>query len=161
MCLLEPDDDGEYRLTRNLTDHQLPCYAILSHTWGSDDQEVNFEDITFGIGKDKTGYRKIQFCGKQAACDNIKYFWVDSCCIRKSSAPSFRNPLIRWFTRGWSLQELLAPISVEFFSRDGKRLGDQDSLKLMIQEITGITTEALQGIPLSKFGDTDRKKWAE
>src|SRR3954447_12685662 len=28
----------------------------------------------------------------------------------------------RWFTRGWTLQELLAPRSVDFFSREGKWL---------------------------------------
>jgi hypothetical protein len=35
----------------------------------------------------------------------------------------------RWFTRGWTLQELLAPTSVEFFSRERKRFGDKRSLK--------------------------------
>ena len=25
----------------------------------------------------------------------------------------------RWFTRGWTLQELIAPLSVEFFSVEG------------------------------------------
>ncbi|PQE16172.1 Pfs NB-ARC and Ankyrin domain protein [Rutstroemia sp. NJR-2017a BVV2] len=201
MRLLMPNDHGGYRLTKKLMEHEIPRYAILSHTWGCDDQEVNFEDITAGIGKGKTGYEKIMFCGKQAACDSIQHFWVDSCCIKKSSdaelseslnsmfcwykgaakcyvylsdvvaihdgveqsqsiwEPSFRAS--RWFTRGWTLQELLAPTSVEFFSRDGKRLGDKESLKLIIQEITGIATDALQGIPLSRFSVTDRKKWAE
>src|SRR6266480_4020995 len=31
----------------------------------------------------------------------------------------------RWFTRGWTLQELIAPVSVEFFSVEGERLGDK------------------------------------
>src|SRR5436189_404821 len=35
----------------------------------------------------------------------------------------------RWFTRGWTLQELLAPKLVEFFSHEGKRLGDKRSLE--------------------------------
>lgn len=35
----------------------------------------------------------------------------------------------RWFTRGWTLQKLLAPASVEFFSREGKRLGSRVSLE--------------------------------
>jgi hypothetical protein len=51
----------------------------------------------------------------------------------------------RWFTRGWTLQELLAPASVEFFSRERKRLGDKSSLKQQIHEITGIPDSALQG----------------
>ena len=39
---------------------------------------------------------------------------------------SFRES--RWFTRSWTLQELLAPASVEFFSFEGNRLGDKSSL---------------------------------
>ncbi|KAH7363971.1 heterokaryon incompatibility protein-domain-containing protein [Rhexocercosporidium sp. MPI-PUGE-AT-0058] len=48
--------------------------------------------------------------------------------------PAFRAS--KWFTRGWALQELLAPTSVEFFSRYGKRLGDKKTLKQQIHEIT-------------------------
>ncbi|KAF2186892.1 kinesin light chain [Zopfia rhizophila CBS 207.26] len=67
----------------------------------------------------------------------------------------------RWFTRGWTLQELLAPASVEFFSREGQRLGDKRSLERQIHEITGIAISALQGTPLSQFGVDERFKWAE
>jgi hypothetical protein len=35
----------------------------------------------------------------------------------------------RWFTRGWTLQELIALTVVEFFSREGDRLGDKESLE--------------------------------
>jgi hypothetical protein len=49
----------------------------------------------------------------------------------------------RWFTRGWTLQELVAPTSVEFFSRESKRLGDKGSRKQQIYEITGIAYSAL------------------
>ena len=51
---------------------------------------------------------------------------------------AFRNS--RWFTRGWTLQELLAPAIVEFYSRDGIRLGDKRSLEQRIAQITGIPT---------------------
>ncbi|KAF2690614.1 WD40 repeat-like protein [Lentithecium fluviatile CBS 122367] len=49
---------------------------------------------------------------------------------------NFRNS--KWFTRGWTLQELLAPSSVEFFSREGKRLGGKSALIQQIHEITVI-----------------------
>jgi hypothetical protein len=67
----------------------------------------------------------------------------------------------RWFTRGWTLQELLAPRSVEFFSRERERLGDKNSLKQQIQEITGIPTLALQGAHLSRFSVDERFSWME
>ena len=44
----------------------------------------------------------------------------------------------RWFTRGWTLQELLAPRSMCFFDKDWRRLGDKVSLKNELSSITGI-----------------------
>jgi hypothetical protein len=67
----------------------------------------------------------------------------------------------RWFTRGWTLQELIAPVSVEFFSREGRRLGDKKSLEQQVHEITGIPINALQGSPLSHFSVSERILWAD
>ncbi|KAH7076307.1 beta transducin-like protein HET-D2Y [Paraphoma chrysanthemicola] len=67
----------------------------------------------------------------------------------------------RWFTRGWTLQELLAPRSVEFFSREWKKLGDKVSLQTYIQEATRIPTAALEGASLLKFSIEERLKWNE
>jgi hypothetical protein len=66
----------------------------------------------------------------------------------------------KWFTRGWTLQELVAPESVEFFSQDGKLLGDKKSLETPIHEITKIPITALQGNPISDFSIAERKEWA-
>ncbi|KAF2187223.1 HET-domain-containing protein [Zopfia rhizophila CBS 207.26] len=173
MRLLRRSNDGELGLTNNLGGKDtIPPYAILSHTWGADTEEVTFEDLTNGSGKDKPGYKKIRFCGEQARQDSLQYFWIDTCCINKankaelsqainsmfrwfrdatrcyvylsdvSSATAktdeeeFSLPLwepdfqkSRWFTRGWTLQELLAPGSVEFFSQEWKKLGDKTSLQ--------------------------------
>src|SRR5579871_3410615 len=74
--------------------------------------------------------------------------------------PAFRNS--RWFTRGWTLQELIAPTWVEFFSLQHQRLGTKQSLEPLIHEITGIPIEALQGHPLNHFSVTIlRMAWAE
>jgi hypothetical protein len=67
----------------------------------------------------------------------------------------------RWFTRGWTLQELLAPPSVEFFSREGNRLGDKTSLERQIHKITGIADSALRGAALSQFSVDERFSWIE
>ena len=159
MHLLEYNNDGEFSLTKDFGD-DIPRYAILSHTWGADTEEVTFRDLMDGTGKSKAGYDKIRFCGEQARRDGLQYFWVDTCCIDKSNnnelseainsmfrwyrnaakcyvylsdvlRPAFdmndkSNQLpwesafrkSRWFTRGWTLQELIAPASVEFFSKD-------------------------------------------
>lgn len=73
--------------------------------------------------------------------------------------PTFQ--VSRWFTRGWTLQELLAPTSVEFFSKEQKRLGDKQSLRQQIHKITGIPHLALQGAPLSQFSVNERLLWKE
>jgi len=202
MRLLRWSDAGEVSFTQDFVgDDTIPLYAILSHKW-EEGQEVTFEEVVNGTGKDKTGYKKIQFCGEQARKDNLEYFWVDTCCINKAnftelstainsmfrwyrnatrcyvylsdvSTPGFdTNELIRpswessfraskWFERGWTLQELLAPSSVEFFSRECKKLGDKRSLKQKILEITGIADSALQGAPLSRFSPDERFSWIE
>jgi len=67
----------------------------------------------------------------------------------------------RWFTRGWTLQELLAPASVEFFSFEGKRLGDKSSLQKQICKATNISPSALQGESLSQFHIDERMRWIE
>jgi hypothetical protein len=66
----------------------------------------------------------------------------------------------RWFTRGWTLQELIAPAIVEFYSKEGKQLGDKKSLEAIIHEITRISFKALQGNPFSDFSIAERKEWA-
>ena len=67
----------------------------------------------------------------------------------------------RWFTRGWTLQELIAPTSVEFFCREAKRIGNKSSLEQQIHEITGIPKSALQGAYLSQFSDKERFSWIQ
>ena len=72
---------------------------------------------------------------------------------------SFRKS--RWFIRGWTLQELLAPTLVDFFSLEGERLGSKQMLEEMIHDVTGISKIALQGQPLDGFSRDERMSWAE
>jgi hypothetical protein len=196
MRLLEHNDAGKIKLTRYFIGDDVPQYAILSHTWGADTEEVSFNDMIDGTAESKFGYDKIRFCAEQARRDGLRYFWVDTCCIDKSNntelseainsmfrwyrhstkcyvylrdvittnssvswTKAFRNS--RWFTRGWTLQELIAPTSVEFFSNDGRELGNKKTLEREIQKITGISIEALQGSPLSGFSVKRRMSWIE
>jgi hypothetical protein len=66
MRLLKLDETGEISLTKDITYPTIP-YAILSHTWGEDDEEVNFGDLKDGSGKAKDGYRKLFFL-RRASC---------------------------------------------------------------------------------------------
>ena len=49
----------------------------------------------------------------------------------------------RWFTRGWTLQELIAPASVVFFSADWETIGTKNSLHNIISSITGVNVNVL------------------
>ncbi|CAN9444961.1 unnamed protein product [Alternaria alternata] len=66
----------------------------------------------------------------------------------------------RWFTRGWTLQELLAPRVVSFYARDWTHLGDRHNLKQLIHEITGIPCPALAGARLDTFSVEQRLSWS-
>jgi hypothetical protein len=99
MRLLKSTDRGELSLAE-FVDDNIPPYAILSHTWGPEDEEVTFKDLMEDAGASKfgcTGYNKIQFCGKQAASHGIPYFWVDTCCINKSNNAKLSEAIISIF----------------------------------------------------------------
>ncbi|KAH7174390.1 heterokaryon incompatibility protein-domain-containing protein [Fusarium flagelliforme] len=122
----------------------IPVYAILSHTWGDEEVSfVDWQD-NLAITRTKAGFHKIERSCHQARADGYDYLWCDTNCIDKRSSSelseainsmfnwyknsavcyahlsdvspgdlsSFSNSL--WFTRGWTLQELLAP-SEEIF----------------------------------------------
>ncbi|KAH7395038.1 heterokaryon incompatibility protein-domain-containing protein [Phaeosphaeria sp. MPI-PUGE-AT-0046c] len=195
MRLLQRHGDSSFRLIK--VDRHIPPYAILSHTWGTEDDEVTFHDIVDGSGPRKAGYRKINFCAKQAASEGFDFFWIDTCCIDKSSSSELSEAInsmfrwyrdsakcyallddvfvegpeevdkelafqkSRWFTRGWTLQELLAPKSVDFFSAEGYPIGSKSSRAQEIAKITGIPIEALQEKDLSFFSIDQRMMWAK
>jgi hypothetical protein len=58
MRLVQLSQHGELSLTKDLV-LNTPPYAILSHTWGDDDDEVTFDDLEKGLGKSKVGYKKL------------------------------------------------------------------------------------------------------
>jgi hypothetical protein len=66
----------------------------------------------------------------------------------------------QWFARGWTLQELLAPASVVFYSREGTLIGDKSLLKEEIHQITKIPVKALRGSSQwNTFSVDERFKW--
>jgi hypothetical protein len=204
MRLLHLSSTGGLSFSKELVgDDTIPPYAILSHTWGADTEEISYGDLMNNTGRDKPGYKKILSCGEQARRDGLPYFWVDTCCINKAdntelsyainsmfrwyrnatvcyvyladtASPDFddNNPLdpeawatelanSRWFTRGWTLQELIAPQTVEFYFDQWKRLGNKRSLEQQLHRITGIPKLALHNGPLAQFSPQERLSWME
>ena len=98
MRLLQRDRaTGRLSLTRDLADDQLPPYAILSHTWGPDEDEVLFPDIVNGNAPRKAGFAKVSCCLDRAERDGWQYCWVDSCCIDKSNHAELAEAIVSMF----------------------------------------------------------------
>jgi Heterokaryon incompatibility protein (HET) len=66
----------------------------------------------------------------------------------------------RWFTRGWTLQELLAPNDLRFFSKSWSLIGDRSSLRYSVSKITGIPPDFLNQRHLSEASIAQRMAWA-
>ncbi|KAK7428449.1 hypothetical protein QQZ08_005068 [Neonectria magnoliae] len=66
----------------------------------------------------------------------------------------------RWFTRGWTLQELLAPRTVEFFDGDWNHLGNKGDLASGLLLRTGIDEKALLDGDFSLASVAQRMSWA-
>ena len=88
------------------------------------------------------------------------YVYLSDISVTKNASWEEAFAKSRWFRRGWTLQELLAPKSVEFFSSEGLTLGDKRSLEGVINRITGIPIRALRGDVLETFSVADRMSWA-
>ena len=88
------------------------------------------------------------------------YSSIDNCSDNQDQwKGAFKNS--RWFTRRWTLQELLAPRCLEFFSADRKLLGNKKDLVKEIVEITRIPPEILRNErPISDCGVKERMDWA-
>ncbi|KAI4108235.1 MAG: hypothetical protein L6R37_001108 [Teloschistes peruensis] len=76
--------------------------------------------------------------------------------IVKPKVGSFEESV--WFTRGWTLQELLAPKTVHFFDRYWRFLGTKETLSARIQSATGIDAHYLKG-DLSKACIAVKMSW--
>lgn len=163
-----------------------PPYGILSHRW--ENKEVSFQDVRVGRQADLEGWQKIRSCCEQAKRDQLDYIWADTCCIDKRSSAELSeaiNSMYKWykeaaicyayladvvseakltesiwFTRGWTLQELLAPKDLVFYSCDWRSLGTKIEHRRAIEERTGISTRALYNFEPKDYFIAQKMSWA-
>ncbi|KAK4442314.1 heterokaryon incompatibility protein-domain-containing protein [Podospora aff. communis PSN243] len=173
--------------------HELPPYAILSHTWEVD--EASFQDAEAGLLRsgETQGIRKVRKACELARNDDLTYCWVDTCCIDKSSSSELTEAInsmfqwyrraemcyayladlaidesledrlsqCKWFKRGWTLQELIAPGRVNFYDSGWHLRGTKNTLAQQISNITRIEKSVLNGImALSSVPVCRRMSWA-
>ncbi|USW58322.1 Putative heterokaryon incompatibility [Septoria linicola] len=82
----------------------------------------------------------------------------------ESSLPQSFHPEIgrsKWFTRGWTLQELIAPSNLFFYSQEWALLGSKADLGLALEAASKVPLAVLQGsrVP-SQYSIADRMSWA-
>ena len=170
---------------RWLADTEEPTFEDLTH--GSGEKKLGYEKLRFcgeQARKDGLEYFWVDTCCINKANEaelshalNSMFRWYRNatrCYVYlpdvSSAAIETDNKLVlpqweadlrksQWFTRGWTLQELLAPRAIDFFSRECEWLGDKRSLEQQIHEITGVPKLALQGTPLSQFTVQERLSW--
>ncbi|KAF5357286.1 hypothetical protein D9758_005960 [Tetrapyrgos nigripes] len=66
----------------------------------------------------------------------------------------------RWFKRGWTLQELLAPRNVVFLDKDWVRIGTRWTLRDVASAITSIPVEVFEGRDINAYSVAQRMSWA-
>jgi hypothetical protein len=152
----------------------IPPYAILSHTWGTD--EITFQDTLSQkvlLGK---GYIKIQQSCLLARKRGLEFAWVDTCCIDKTSSAELTEsinlmyqwyrdatvcfvyledlkpdavikdalPHCRWFTREWTLQEFIALKDMAFYDMAWNHKGTKISMFNFLSKFTKIPPDILK-----------------
>ncbi|KAL4065235.1 hypothetical protein J3A83DRAFT_4040545, partial [Scleroderma citrinum] len=157
-------------------------YAALSHRWGRSEPllgDIEGRVIYDLIHTD--GLSKLQsFC---LTCYKRGYLWAwsDTCCIDKDSSAELQEAIgsmflwyrqlaltmvyladvpdsgtltsSEWFKRGWTLQELLAPHTILFFTRDWSLYKDCTSLNHKESDIILSELEQATGITLRYLTD--------
>lgn len=195
MRLLKQDSNGTLSfVTANEGIYSTP-YAILSHTWGKEEEEVTYQDVIAGTAKKRSGYAKITFLLEQASRDGLDMVWIDTCCINKFHGPELGEAInlmytwyakstvcyayltdvrrsrkkskdwhadlcnSRWFKRGWTLQEMIAPSRLEFYDCEREYLGNREALAKIVQSASGVPIEILKGASFDRFPYAERLAW--
>ena len=143
-----------------------------------------------GLWRDVSrGYDSFQDNDPENTLKYLEWVWIDTCCIDKSSSADlseainsmyqwYENAVFccvyladvqtlssftasEWFTRGWTLQELLAPDNVAFLNRDWETLGTKTSLCKLIVTASGISEDYVAGYDVTDSATiAERFSWA-
>ena len=111
-------------------------------------------ELSDAISSNFAWYQKAEVC--YAYLDDVAQVEDPSAIAREKS--QFARS--EWFTRGWTLQELIALASVVFFSKDRVEIGSKTSLASTISEIARIEESALGSNHTGDVSIARRMSWA-
>jgi hypothetical protein len=151
---------------------------------------------------ERAGYLKIINAAKEAQDLRLKWVWIDTCCIDKSSSAELQeaiNSMYRWYCeaeiclvylgdvvrpavgdtstpsefaraafessrwtkRGWTLQELVAPVVCRFYYQDWRYMGEKIEFLEELSSATGIPSSVLEEPQsLYELSVAERMSWA-
>ncbi|KAK4499335.1 hypothetical protein PRZ48_009848 [Zasmidium cellare] len=154
-------------------DSERPYAILSHRWAVNSDHEIRFEEIGTGYARYKPGFSKVEGAARKAREYGFDWIWIDTCCIDKRNNNELAeaiNSMFRWyrdaaccfaylqdvgpgsnktlcdsewFTRGWTLQELIAPKAMEFFDCEWTHLGSKTQLASDISQRTGIHIDVL------------------
>ncbi|KAF0315511.1 het domain-containing protein [Colletotrichum asianum] len=134
-----------------------PDYAILSHTWSCGEKQ-GYQKILDACAQARGAEYNFLWvdtnCIDKSSSSELTeainsmfswYFHSGVCFAYLSDIPTSGQNFdadgiscSRWFARGWTLQELLAPKEVLFYAADWSLIGTRSSLAHYISSATGI-----------------------
>lgn len=148
--------------------HRWGSHEVKFEDYASVKDKIKGQITKPQVNDPNTGISKIAKACLQCRKLKLEHLWIDTCCIDKRSTseesesinsmfswykeakiclvylPDIGNGFPKafseseWFSRGWTLQELLAPRDVTFFDRDWNTLGTKTSLSSEIEKATRI-----------------------
>ncbi len=166
-----------------------PVYAVLSHRWidreltfldicsGDLEESPSSAKIRGTVKQariDDRDYVWVDTCcidkrnsAELSEAITSMYDWYKgaACCyvylqdvVQEQGMGSFRSSA--WFTRGWTLQELLAPPAVSFYDHNWQLLGHRRTLSSEISLVTGIPSEVLETGNIRNCSIAQKMSWA-
>lgn len=178
------------RQLQDFSQGEVPPYAILSHTWGEEEvsfQNISSPrcELYKGYGKilqacNVAAEHGLEYVWIDTCCIdktnsaelmesiNSMYSWYSDAVVcyvyLEDLGPDSKieDSLqgCRWFTRGWTLQELLAPRIVELYDKDWCFRGTSLDFVHCISRITGIEQSVLRGGAIADCSVAMRMSWA-
>ncbi|KAK6841516.1 hypothetical protein PG989_009935 [Apiospora arundinis] len=175
---------------QEFNESDVPDYAILSHTWGKEEVSFEDMVKPTPDVRNKAGFHKIQDFASMAARHDFEYIWVDTGCIRKDSSSELSEAInsmyawyrrarrcyvylddvdayqfndlrkCRWLSRGWTLQEFIAPADINFYSKDWSLLFTKENDIRELSTMTGISLEIMLTCDPSLASVAQRMSWA-
>ena len=143
------------------------------------------------VARSKKGYTKLEMACRVALEHGFCYLWSDTCCIDKSSSAELSEAInsmysyythstwciaylddvelgedrilsrSAWFSRGWTLQELIAPLKLTFYTKSWKKIGTKADSCHQVSIASNIAVEVLRDREaISAMGVSEKMSWA-